>query len=70
LSEFGKCSLALTELLEQDMPLDMVEEMFIENHIRVIQLAYGAWKRRNVGDESKSFRGTSEVSTKKKRTDY
>ena len=47
LSEFGKCTLALTELLGADPPLDIIEQIFLENHIHVLQLAYGAWKRRN-----------------------
>ena len=46
LLEFGKCTLALTEMLEENPPLDMVEQLFIENHLHVLQLAYGAWKRR------------------------
>lgn len=47
LAEFGKCTLALTELLGEDVPLDIIEQVFLENHIHVIRLAYGAWKRRN-----------------------
>ena len=46
LSEFGKCVLALAEWLEQDPPLDMVEQVFIENHVHVLRLSFGAWKRR------------------------
>jgi len=47
LAEFGKCTIALTELLGEDVPLDFIEQMFLENHIHVIRLAYGAWKGRN-----------------------
>ncbi len=53
LSEFGKCTLALAERLEEDPPLDMVEQIFIENHIYVLQMAYGAWKRRESNKRSK-----------------
>lgn len=53
LSEFGKCTLALAEWLEEDPPLDMVEQIFIENHIHVLRLAYGAWKRRESTKRSK-----------------
>ena len=46
LAEFGKCTLALTELLQKDVQLDMMEQMFIENHIEVVRVTFNAWKRR------------------------
>ena len=47
LSEFGKCALALTALLEDNPNLNQIEQMFIENHITMIQFTYKRWKRKN-----------------------
>lgn len=46
LSEFGKNSMALAEMLEHNMQIGLIEQIFIENHIHIIQSAYGSWKRR------------------------
>ena len=46
LSEFGKNSLALAEMLERNMQIGLIEQIFIENHIHILQSAYGSWKRR------------------------
>jgi hypothetical protein len=45
--EFGKCTLALCDVLHGDPSLDHVEVLFIENHIQVLQMAYLQWKRRH-----------------------
>lgn len=50
-TDFGKASLSLAEFLEHDPKLDMVEQIFIENHMHVIGLAFGAWKRRNLSKQ-------------------
>lgn len=47
LKEFGKCALALCEVLHEDTPLDHIETLFIDNHIQVVQMAYLQWKRRH-----------------------
>ncbi len=47
LKEFGKCTLALCEVLHEDTSLDHLETLFIENHIQVLQMAYLQWKRRH-----------------------
>lgn len=47
MSEFAHSTLSLTEFLEEDPELDIVEQIFIENHIYVVRSAYGAWKRRH-----------------------
>ena len=47
LKSLEKYSLALIELLERGGPVDMVEQMRIENHLLMIQMAYVAWKHRN-----------------------
>lgn len=47
LSDFGKSSMALAEMLESDPRFDLIEQVFIENHIHILQSAYNTWKRRN-----------------------
>ena len=47
LKEFGKCTLALCDVLHGDKPLDDVELLFIDNHIQVVQMAYLQWKRKH-----------------------
>jgi len=46
LVEFGKCVVALTELLQNNVPLDLMEQMFIENHVEVLRVVFNTWKRR------------------------
>jgi hypothetical protein len=47
LSNFGQCTRALIELLHEDVPLEMVEQMFIESHLALIRSAFDGWKQRN-----------------------
>ena len=47
LKHFGRSSLALTQMLENNVPLGLVEHLLIENHLQLIQLALSAWNRRN-----------------------
>ena len=47
LSDFGKSTLSLAEMLERDPQLGLIEQVFIENHIHILQSAYNTWKRRN-----------------------
>jgi hypothetical protein len=49
LREFGKCAVALRNVLYQDRSLNEVEFLFIENHFHVIQMAYLRWKRKHRG---------------------
>ena len=53
LSEFGKCTLALAEWLEKDPALDIGEQLFIENHISILQLVHATWKRHESNKRSK-----------------
>ena len=46
LREFGKCAVALRNVLYQDRVLNEVEFLFIENHFQVVQMAYLRWKRK------------------------
>jgi hypothetical protein len=46
LLHFGKSSIALAELLEQNPSFGPVEQMLIENHLHILHMAYYAWKRR------------------------
>jgi hypothetical protein len=52
LSEFGKSAMAMAERLENDSQFGLIEQVFIENHIHIIQSAYGSWKRRHLGKAS------------------
>jgi hypothetical protein len=49
LREFGKCAVALRNMLHQDGSLKEVELLFIENHFQVLQMAYLRWKRKHRG---------------------
>lgn len=53
LSEFGKCTLALAEWLEKGPSLDIDEQLFIENHISILQLTHATWKRHESNKRSK-----------------
>ena len=46
LSEFAKSSMALADMLESDIPIGLIEQIFIENHIHILQSAYSSWQRR------------------------
>ena len=49
LSDFGKSAMALAERLEEDPQFGLIEgQVFIENHMHIIQSAYSSWKRRHV----------------------
>ena len=53
LSEFGKSAMALVESFEgDDSQFGLIEQVFIENHIHIIQTAYSTWKRRNLSKAS------------------
>lgn len=47
LREFGKCAVAMREVLYQDRALDEAEFDFMENHFQVVQMAYLRWKRKH-----------------------
>jgi hypothetical protein len=47
--EFGKCAVALRNVLYQDRSLNEVGFLFIENHFQVLQMAYLRWKRKHRG---------------------
>jgi hypothetical protein len=53
LSEFGKSAMALVESFEgDDSHFGLIEQVFIENHIHIIQSAYSSWKRRHLSKAS------------------
>jgi hypothetical protein len=52
LSDFGKSAMALVERLEGDAQFGLIEQVFIDNHMHIIQSAYGSWKRRHLGKAS------------------
>jgi hypothetical protein len=47
LREFGKCAVAMRNVLYQDRSLNEVELLFIENHFQILQMAYLRWKRKH-----------------------
>jgi hypothetical protein len=47
LREFGKCAVALRNVLYQDRALTEAELLFMENHFQVVQMAYLRWKRKH-----------------------
>jgi hypothetical protein len=49
LREFGKCAVALRNVLYQDRPLNEVEFLFMDNYFLVLQMAYYRWKRKHIG---------------------
>lgn len=48
LSDFGKSVMALAERLDDDPHFGLIEQVFIENHIHIIQSTYSTWKRRHL----------------------
>ena len=52
LSDFGKSAMALVQRLEADPQFGLIEQVFIENHIHIIQSAYSSWKRRYLSKAS------------------
>ena len=46
--EFGKCVVALRDVLYQDRSLTEEEFLFMDNHFLVLQLAYLRWKRKHI----------------------
>jgi hypothetical protein len=49
LREFGKCAVALRDVLYQDRSLTEAEFLFMDNHFQVLQMAYLRWKRKHIG---------------------
>ena len=47
LGEFGKSAVALRTVLHQDRPLSQEEFLFMENHFKVLEMAYLRWKRKH-----------------------
>ncbi len=51
LIEFGKCAQALAKWLDKGLTLDIVDQIWLENHLELIQMAYSAWKRRHAAED-------------------
>ena len=49
LREFGRCAVALRNVLYQDRELNTMELHFMDNHFQVLQMAYLRWKRKHSG---------------------
>jgi len=54
--EFGELIQEMTKWLEHDPKLDLVDQLFIENHLQVARMAYAGWKSRHI-KQNKSRRG-------------
>ena len=44
LREFGRCTVALRNVLDENRSIDDMGLLFIENHLHVVQMAYLRWK--------------------------
>ena len=47
LREFGKCAVALRNVLYEDRSLNETELLFMDNHLQVLQMAYLRWRRKH-----------------------
>ena len=47
-SQFMKCSMALVDLLQRDHELSSLERACMDNYLRLIEISYNFWKRRNM----------------------
>ena len=47
LKEFGHCAENMRKVLYEDAELSDTEFFFIENHFRVLEMAYLRWKRKH-----------------------
>jgi len=54
MSELGKLTQDMTKWLEHDPKLDMVDQLFIENHLQMVQMAYARWKSRQAHTKRKA----------------
>ena len=54
--EFGKLIQDMTKWLEHDPKLDLVDQLFIENHLQVVRMAYAGWKSRQI-QQNENHRG-------------
>ena len=58
LTDFAKCARLLAQWLDQGPRLATIEQIALENHLHVIHLSYGAWKRKQLmTDTLRSLKG-------------
>jgi hypothetical protein len=50
-TDFEKCARLLAQWFDERRPLNTIEQISFENHLHMIHLAYGAWKRRQSDDD-------------------
>jgi len=48
-SQFMRCSMALVDLFQRDHELSSLERACMDNYLRLLELSYNSWKRRNTG---------------------
>ena len=46
-TQFKKCSMALVDLLQRDHELSSLERASLDSYLRLIEVSYNSWKRRN-----------------------
>ncbi|HSF67569.1 MAG TPA: hypothetical protein VLA67_09075 [Nitrospiraceae bacterium] len=44
-TDFEKCTRLLVQWLDEGRPLNTIEQVSLENHLDIINWAYGTWKR-------------------------
>ena len=53
LTDFAKCARLLAQWLDEEPRLATIEQIALENHLHVIHLSYGAWKRQQLRTETR-----------------
>jgi len=48
LSDLGKVAQDLKTWLHENPKMDMIDQLYIENHIELIRFSYSAWKSKQV----------------------
>jgi hypothetical protein len=44
LTDLGKVTQGLKTWLERNPQIDMIDQLYIENHIQLVRMTYAAWK--------------------------
>jgi hypothetical protein len=56
LSQFNTCSMALVDLLQRDHELSSLDRVCMDNYLRLIEISYNCWKRRNNKKEARKLK--------------
>jgi hypothetical protein len=44
LTDLGRVTQGLREWLEENPQIDIIDQLYIENHIALVRMSYSAWK--------------------------